>query len=76
MTAPALTKKHFVFLADALAEARAGMADMHDCPPDVVADFIVDHLCLRLSATNPSFDADRFREACNFGQQLIDLSPR
>ena len=75
MTTPAMTKKHFVFLADSLAEARSGMSTMHGMDPDEVLDFTIDVLILRLSATNTQFDRARFMDACGYGQRVLDLTP-
>lgn len=77
MTAPTMTKKHFVFLAEALAEARATMP-VGDSPPapDEVLDYAIDVLVQHLSATNTQFDRARFMEACNYGQRVLSYEPR
>lgn len=72
MKPPLLTKKHFEYLADALAAAR------HDCAAlgiadSLAVDVVVERMVQHLERTNPQFDRTKFMDACHHGQRLLDF---
>lgn len=71
MKAPKFTKKDFEFLADALAAARKDCAMREMGLPTDAVDTVVDRMAERLRETNPAFNPERFRDACDYGQMVL-----
>lgn len=63
-----LTKKHFVFIAETINDARddAAVVNGSELSPDL--DALTNLMALRLQSTNPAFNPERFRIACGFGE--------
>jgi hypothetical protein len=72
MKPPTLTKKHFVFLAQAIADARTDCV-AQQVDGDHALDVLVDRMCERLAQTNAQFHEHKFRGACNYGQVSLDF---
>lgn len=65
-----MTRVHFKLIADGLAESKPSTSEYFG--PDYAAAIlcwreVVNALARKFRATNPSFNFDRFLEACDYG---------